>query len=283
MEFRKIVYFLKVAEKLNFTKAANELFISPQSLSRQIQELEGKLGYPLFIRSTTSVKLTEGGRNVQKRFQPLLENWSEAWEDSISEKKVKMAYFHLLPQDSITSKVIQYFFDSNKDWNLEMFGLELQETLDAVVSGKADFALAPIYDGQTIEGCRVLPLFSAPARLVISSHHPLAQKQEISEADFLNTQFIYIEHDVAENSFFGKIKSPRTLYANDNASAMQMVKLGQGALILPDFPELFASSDLVVLPIPEAYRTIFSICLIYRPNHPLKDAFFSASKAKIFL
>lgn len=38
--YHKIMYFLKVAEILNFSRAAKELFISPQALNKQILQLE---------------------------------------------------------------------------------------------------------------------------------------------------------------------------------------------------------------------------------------------------
>lgn len=61
MEFRRIEYFLVLAEKLNYTKAAAELFISPQALTKQIVVLEEELGAQLFERTTRSVKLTKIG------------------------------------------------------------------------------------------------------------------------------------------------------------------------------------------------------------------------------
>ena len=39
-DFQKIQYFIKVASTLNFTKAAQELYISPQALNKQIARLE---------------------------------------------------------------------------------------------------------------------------------------------------------------------------------------------------------------------------------------------------
>ena len=54
MEFRRIEYFLVLAEKLNYAKAANELCISSQALTKQIQLLEEELGTKLFERTTRS-------------------------------------------------------------------------------------------------------------------------------------------------------------------------------------------------------------------------------------
>lgn len=61
MESKQIEYILKIAEKNNITKAANELFISQPALNQQLIRLEKELGTPLFHRSRSNWHLTEAG------------------------------------------------------------------------------------------------------------------------------------------------------------------------------------------------------------------------------
>ncbi len=58
---RKLRYFVVLAEKLNFSRAAAELRIAQQALSKQIRELEDAAGAPLLRRTTRSVELTAAG------------------------------------------------------------------------------------------------------------------------------------------------------------------------------------------------------------------------------
>lgn len=62
MEFRELKYFIAVAREGNISKAAESLFITQPSLSRQIQILESKLGVKLFKRSNRNTTLTEKGK-----------------------------------------------------------------------------------------------------------------------------------------------------------------------------------------------------------------------------
>ena len=57
----QIQCFLSVAETLNFTEAANRLFIAQSSLSRNISHLEEEIGLTLFIRTKKYVRLTPSG------------------------------------------------------------------------------------------------------------------------------------------------------------------------------------------------------------------------------
>ena len=72
IDFRVLRYFLTIARLGNITKAANSLYVTQPTVSRQIQELEDYLGYKLFIRSSHSVTLTEEGVLLRKRAEEIL-------------------------------------------------------------------------------------------------------------------------------------------------------------------------------------------------------------------
>jgi DNA-binding transcriptional LysR family regulator len=61
MEIRHLRHFLAVSNTLNYSRAAEELHISPSPLSRSIQQLERDLGGALFVRGTRKVELTQLG------------------------------------------------------------------------------------------------------------------------------------------------------------------------------------------------------------------------------
>ena len=57
--------FVKVAETLNMTEAANELYISQPAVSKAVKSLETSLGVKLLIRDKQNkIKLTDAGKEI---------------------------------------------------------------------------------------------------------------------------------------------------------------------------------------------------------------------------
>jgi len=76
--------FIKVADRLSFSEAAKELNISTAQVSRQIKQLESRLGSTLLYRTTRKVALTESGKMYLERCKPLIEALLQA-EESIGQ------------------------------------------------------------------------------------------------------------------------------------------------------------------------------------------------------
>ncbi|HVC79537.1 MAG TPA: LysR family transcriptional regulator [Chloroflexota bacterium] len=61
MELHHLRYFVAVAERLSFSRAADDLELSQPALSRQMRDLERELGAPLFNREGRRISLTAAG------------------------------------------------------------------------------------------------------------------------------------------------------------------------------------------------------------------------------
>ena len=69
MELIQLRYFLRVAETLNYSRAAESLYISRQSLRQTLGNLEKELGRPLFANDRNHLSLTEYGEYLRQSFQ----------------------------------------------------------------------------------------------------------------------------------------------------------------------------------------------------------------------
>lgn len=73
--------FVAVAEQGSFSRAAEQLGLSPSSLSQTIRTLEERLGVRLLHRTTRSVALTEAGERLLNRVRPALSELDAAVAD----------------------------------------------------------------------------------------------------------------------------------------------------------------------------------------------------------
>lgn len=120
LDFQKIHYFLKVAETLNFTKAAEGLYISPQALNKQIARLEEELGGRLFERTTRKVELTEFGVFVREQFEKVSRQYEEA---SLAIRQYR--------QDALgTLKVAFFQAISKKRWCIPLYNIFRRQLRD---------------------------------------------------------------------------------------------------------------------------------------------------------
>jgi monoterpene epsilon-lactone hydrolase len=78
VELRHLRAFVAVAEELNFSRAADRLYVSQPALSRQIRGLEQLVGCQLLKRSTHQVELTVAGEALLERSRKLLSDVDEA-------------------------------------------------------------------------------------------------------------------------------------------------------------------------------------------------------------
>lgn len=73
-----IEQFCKAAEVGNFTNAAEQLGLTPASVSRSISRLEKRLGVQLFVRTTRNVRLTNEGQHFWQQCRLALDQIAEA-------------------------------------------------------------------------------------------------------------------------------------------------------------------------------------------------------------
>lgn len=78
MEFRRLRFFLTLADELHFRRAAERCGVTPSVLSEQLRRLEDELGGPLFLRTTRVVRLSPLGISFRQEAQAALDRLEEA-------------------------------------------------------------------------------------------------------------------------------------------------------------------------------------------------------------
>lgn len=78
--------FVVAGHYLNFTKAADELLVSPSAVSHQIRVLEDYLGFKLFLRENRSLSLTPEGLRLHESLQGPFDQISRAIQSALNNR-----------------------------------------------------------------------------------------------------------------------------------------------------------------------------------------------------
>lgn len=157
---RQLRAFRLVAQHRNFTRAAEALFITPSGLSVLIRELESRVGFRLFDRTTRQVDLTPHGRELLAVIQRSLEELDAAVANigrsarrshqSISLGTTPLVAANVLPP------AMREFRKQRPDVRIQLFDADLPTLIKMVETGKLDMSLG-IFKGMA--GVRREPFF----------------------------------------------------------------------------------------------------------------------------
>jgi LysR family transcriptional regulator, carnitine catabolism transcriptional activator len=157
---RQLRAFRLVAQHRNFTRAAEALFITPSGLSVLIRELESRVGFRLFDRTTRHVELTAHGRQLLAVIQRSLEEIDAAITNigrgakrdhqSISLGTTPLVAANILPP------AMREFRKQRPDLRIQLFDADLPTLMKSVEAGTLDMSLGIF---KTMAGVRREPFF----------------------------------------------------------------------------------------------------------------------------
>lgn len=86
MDIKQLKYFLQVCKHKSFSRAAKEIYITQQGLSKAISNLEEEIQYPLFYNTTKGIRITKYGEYLREQSEHVVQEF-----DLILEGLNKMA------------------------------------------------------------------------------------------------------------------------------------------------------------------------------------------------
>ena len=77
MDIRQLHYFLVLCDEMNYSRAAQRLFLSRQALRQSISALEAELCGLLFLSAHHKLTLTDRGMSLQRHAAPVVEQFQQ--------------------------------------------------------------------------------------------------------------------------------------------------------------------------------------------------------------
>ena len=259
LEIRQIKYFLVLAQELNFSRAAERLFITQPPLTRQIQQLEEHLGVQLFVRNNKSVALTVAGKSFLEEAQKIMVmvHESENRTRLVNDGKVGLlnigifgsAIFNDIPQLLLSFRTLY------PEVNIGLYQMSKSEQINALRTKQITIGFnrrLPVEHDIMVE-----TVYFEPMIVAIHANSELAQYEKI-HCKHLQDVPIILYPNATRPSFAdtviallrnNQVDVQYTQEAPDVVTALALVSSGFGACIAPE------SASRVGLP-NVLYRTI---------------------------
>lgn len=194
--------FVKVAELGSFSKAADDLYISPTAVIKQMNILESNLGVTLFNRTHRGLTLTRAGESLLADVRHIIQYCNEAAErarlaDAAGKSTIRVGSSPMTPSSFLVElwpkvrkrcpgasfKLVTF---ENTPENARRILANLGEDID-IVAGAFDDAFLKS------RKCAGLLLDRMPLRIAVPTSHPLACRDELTTHDLKSQEIFLIQ------------------------------------------------------------------------------------------
>ncbi len=242
MELRHLTYFVAVAERLNFSRAAEDLHIAQPAISQQIHSLEHELGAPLFERIGKRVQLTDAGQALLPHARQILSAVEAARNEILERGQLLKGTARLGAPPTVSSHLLPARLTA---FEQKYPGLDVTlreggtgSLLKAVEQGELDLAITSLDVLPASIECA--PFLEENYVVAISAKHQLCQRDSVAMADLANASFIlfpegYQLREVTLNACREAGFEPKiALDGGSVQSTLQFVAAGLGVAIVPE-------------------------------------------------
>ena len=194
LELRHLHAFQVLAQELNFTRAADRLHVTQQTLSAQLRQLEGRVGVTLFDRTTRAVSLTDAGRTLLGHVPEILAAVDRAVVETLEtvagERGTLTVGLAGVAGLDLTPRTLRDFAEARPMIALNVRNIDFSDPSGGLATGDVDVALLWLPVPDSVEA---VPLLDDVRMAVLAADHPLAAKEEISAAELAEQPFVWIE------------------------------------------------------------------------------------------
>ncbi|MCD8110548.1 MAG: LysR family transcriptional regulator [Clostridiales bacterium] len=263
MNRRQLEYFLAVARELNFTKAAESLYVSQTAVTQQIRVLEEQLGVQLFTRTRRRVELTPAGRVFQReamgimnRMDAAVQRTREASSGFVGSLNIG---FTIGIGNTEISDRMQAFNRKYPNIVIRFKSLSPSVLLRQLKEGELDLALMPMFQEKYYAGICFRRVVRDHYVAILPRNHVLAQNQFLTWKDLKEEPLILAatpgseigeDLDIIESFIQNGLQPNVADHIEDVETIMFMISANMGITILPAYMAIPAASRGKIVTIP---------------------------------
>jgi DNA-binding transcriptional LysR family regulator len=257
-DLRQLRYFVAVAEESSYTRAAERLLVSQQSLSQQMTLLERMLGVKLFDRDTRGTSLTAIGTLFLPEARAVLTRADEAFDVVARAARGEAGSLCLAFLATTTNHLLPPVVRAVRQ-RLPELRLSTEETTIALLveglrKGRYDVAFSrpPLVDD-----LQTRTLVSEPVCAVLPEGHPLAARAELALAELAGERWVLTPrsswapwHQAFDKAFEAAGFAPEVVHRDASVQALLgLVAAGVGITRLARSAGSLRRTGVVFVPI----------------------------------
>ncbi|HEX3023894.1 MAG TPA: LysR substrate-binding domain-containing protein [Chitinophagaceae bacterium] len=256
MELRQLKYFIRSAEVLNFTEAANDLFISQSTLSQQIKQLEDELGILLFDRVGKKIRITEAGSLFLIYARQALQDTKDGKQIIEDLKELKTGILNIGVTYGLSALLTDTIVSFSKRYPQIKITVDFgtsEDLLEKLKIAKIDFVLSFLQlPADDVFVSQVL--FDSKLALVVHPSHQAAKEKTIDVKELQNIGLAlpakgFNTRDFLDDAFLKNNISPSVkVELNDINMLLQLVETGNWCTVLT-MASVKGRSNLKTIPI----------------------------------
>ncbi len=194
----QIKYFLKAAQRLNFSEAAKELFITQPALSQQITAIENELNMQLFIRDKNKLRLTPAAAvllrelpECSRRYREAITNARVASEGHNGILRMGVLEGQTLPDNFRAA--YHAFRQAFPNVHMELYMQSFRHLRQSLDERRLDAAMTIKFDVTDSPAYLWIITDLNYAAMLVSRNHPLAGQKVRGWRDLKNETLIMVD------------------------------------------------------------------------------------------
>jgi DNA-binding transcriptional LysR family regulator len=277
---RQLQVFEKVASHLNYSRAAEALYLSQPAVSMQIKQLEGHIGLPLFEQMGKKIFLTEAGRELfhySRNISQQLAEMETLFDEMKGLGQGKLTLSVVNTANYFTPQLLAKFCQQHPNINMILHVANRDAVLKQLADNSTDLAIM----GQPPSGLDVSAesFLENPLVVIAAPDHPLARLKHIKFARLAQEKFLSRESGSGTRSAMERIFAqhhiqPRiSMEMETNEAIKQAVQAGMGLGILSQHSiELELETKRLVMLNVEHFPLLRHWFVVHRSNKRLTSA-----------
>ena len=246
MQLNSLRYFVAVAELCNYTKAAEQLFVSQPTLSRAISDLEDEFGVKLFYRTSRhTVILTPEGKICLEESRHIIECCEALGKRLIESSSHNKSTLHISYSENAYHSIIapaeRCLLKYNPKVELSIQKRPLMELNYILERDRTDCIITYRRYAQMISGVNIAIVQNAPFCFVCPDFHRYAKRASVSFDEIVDEAYINLSPElvpVGYNYLSSSLGSDMAGQINccctvgDTYSQLAMIAAGKGCALL---------------------------------------------------